>query len=233
MPTDFETQVDRIQKEIGYEFGDLSLLHTALTHKSYANEAQVGMEDNQRLEFLGDAVLGLVVAEVLMQRLTSEPEGILTRWRSALVNESSLAELGRAIALGDALLLGHGEQMSNGRDRASTVSDAVEALIGAVYLDGGFDAARTTVIALFADKLKAVSEGVHPTDVKGALQEILQSRQASTPVYRLVKEEGPDHAKVFEVAISIDDNIISIGRGRSKKEAEKNAARKALSEVNK
>ena len=233
MSEDFSSKLKQIQEAIHYAFDDLTLLETAVTHKSYVNETPGGLADNQRLEFLGDAVLGLVVAETLMKRLITEQEGILTKWRAALVNEGSLAEIGRSISLGDALRLGHGERMNNGQDRTSTLSDAVESLIGAVYLDGGFSAAKQTVLTLFAEKLDDVEEGAEPLDAKGALQEILQATQSYSPVYRLVSEEGPDHAKVFEVAISVNDTIIGTGRGRSKKEAEKNAAKKALAEVSK
>jgi ribonuclease III len=224
-------QTARIQQVIEYTFKEIALLETALTHKSYTNENPGTLEDNQRLEFLGDAVLGLVMAETLMTRLESEPEGALTQWRASLVNEGSLAEMARSISLGDALRLGHGEMMTNGQDRSSTLADAMESLIGAVYLDGGFEEARRVVLILWQDRLEGVTQSTIPMDAKGALQEILQARQEPSPYYHLIKEEGPDHAKVFEVAISHKDRIIAVGRGRSKKEAEKRAAKKALREV--
>ncbi len=231
MTDGFEAQLNRIQSVIDYAFKDVSLLATALTHKSFVNETVGDFQDNQRLEFLGDAVIGLVVAEDLMNRLTSKPEGILTRWRAALVDEGSLAELAREYRLGEALRLGHGELMNNGQDRPSTLSDAVEALIGAVFQDGGFDAAKRVVLNWMAERLDEVSDEEHPTDPKGALQEVLQAKGSVSPVYRLVNEEGPDHAKVFDVEITLEGEPLAVGRGRSKKEAEKRAARKAIEKV--
>jgi ribonuclease III len=231
MADEFETELQRVQEAIGYTFEDRALLESALTHKSYVNETAGALEDNQRLEFLGDAVLGLVVAENLMTRLVSKPEGVLTRWRAALVNEESLAEMARDLSLGQALRLGHGEQMNNGRDRSSTLSDAVEALLGAVFLDGGFDAAKRVIVGWMAEQLSGVTEDGHPTDAKGALQEMLQAKGEASPAYHLVGEEGPDHAKIFEVEISLNGEVLAVGRGRSKKEAEKRAARKAIGKV--
>jgi ribonuclease III len=217
-----------IMDKIGYTFRDAALLLCALTHKSFANESLHEKEDNQRLEFLGDAVLGLVVAEALMERLSTEPEGILTQSRAALVNESTLAELARTIALGEALRLGRGEEMSNGRDRSSTLSDAVESVIGAVYLDGGYGAAREVVTRWLKDRLDDVAHGVDIRDAKGALQEQLQAQSQGPPFYNVTKEEGPDHAKTFEVQIIVDGTVLATGRGRSKKEAEKDAAARAI-----
>ena len=231
MADEFRTQMARVQAAIGYAFNDLSLLESALTHKSYVNETVGDLQDNQRLEFLGDAVLGLVVAEYLMVRLASKPEGILTKWRAALVNEGSLAEMAREHDLGGALRLGHGERLNNGQDRPSTLSDVVESLIGAVFQDGGFDAAKQVILTWMKEPLAAVNEKRHPSDAKGALQEILQAQGASSPAYRLISEEGPDHAKVFEVEISLNGEPLAVGRGRSKKEAEKRAARKAIEKV--
>lgn len=221
----------QLEAALQYTFNNPSLLVSALTHKSFANEMPGKVEDNQRLEFLGDAVLGVVAAEVLMERLPDAPEGILTQRRAALVNEGSLAELARDIHLGSALRLGRGEELSNGRDRSSTLCDAVESVFGAVFLDGGFDAARLVIRGLIAEKITELVGGSHLGDAKGALQEILQAENRSGPNYRLVAEEGPDHAKVFEVEISVDGRQIAVGRGRSKKEAEKDAALQALKEV--
>jgi len=218
---------------IGYQFKNKELALLALTHKSYANEHYSAPEDNQRLEFLGDAVLGLVVAEALMERLPNAPEGQMTPMRAALVKESTLAEMARRIQLGDLMRLGKGEEKNNGRDRPSILADALEAVVGAVYLDGGYKASRNAVLTLLGDRLEQVVDGAFPDDAKTALQEILQARSASVPQYSVVGEEGPDHAKVFEVEISVGDQVLAQGRGRSKKQAEKDAARRALGVVEK
>lgn len=231
MDTETFESLDAIMKQTGYVFKDTQLLACALTHKSFANESIDPIDDNQRLEFLGDAVLGLVVAEALMKRLPNEPEGILTQSRAALVNESSLAALARTVNLGQSLRLGKGEEMSNGRDRSSTLSDAVESVIGAVYLDGGFDAARNVIMRWLGAKLAEIADGEEIRDAKGALQEQLQASNQSPPIYQVINEEGPDHAKTFEVEITVDGESLSVGRGRSKKEAEKNAASKALTKT--
>ncbi|MCP4678819.1 MAG: ribonuclease III [Deltaproteobacteria bacterium] len=223
--------VDLVSEKLNYVFSDSKLLTQALTHKSFANENLGKGEDNQRLEFLGDAVLGLVVAEALMERLPKAAEGQLTPRRAALVNESSLAQLARQIDLGDIIRLGHGEEKNNGRDRPSILADAVEAVVGAVYLDGGYEASKTVVLGWLEPMLEQVVSGTFPDDAKTALQEVLQARNTNIPRYRIVGEEGPDHAKVFEVEITVDGKVLARGRGRSKKDAEKDAARRALSAV--
>jgi ribonuclease-3 len=220
-----------IMEKIGYFFENPDLLTCALTHRSFANESADGIEDNQRLEFLGDAVLGLVVAEALMDRLPEAPEGILTKSRAALVNESILAELARDIDLGEALKLGRGEEISDGRNRSSTLCDAVEAVLGAVYLDGGFLAAKDVVVRWLGERLDEVADGVDVRDAKGALQEKLQADNRAGPVYNIVNEAGPDHAKTFEVEILVNGAVLAKGSGRSKKEAEKDAASRALKEM--
>jgi ribonuclease-3 len=227
----FDTNRKKVEAALHYAFRNEVLLVTALTHKSFANETPGGVEDNQRLEFLGDAVLSMAAAEALMERLPDAPEGVLTQRRAALVNEGSLAELARSIDLGAALRLGRGEELSNGRDRSSTLCDAVEAVLGAVFLDGGFEVARNVILGLIRDKLDEIVEGTNLGDVKGTLQEILQAANQPNPCYRLVGEEGPDHAKIFEVEITVDGRPLAKGRGRSKKEAEKDAALQALREV--
>ncbi|MCP4599753.1 MAG: ribonuclease III [Proteobacteria bacterium] len=227
----YENVSEVLAEKIGYVFSNQKLLEQALTHKSFANESSMKGEDNQRLEFLGDAVLGLVVAEALMVRLPDVSEGQLTPRRAALVNEASLAEFARNVDLGDILRLGRGEEKNNGRDRSSILADAVEAVVGAVYLDGGHDASKDVVLRWFGSKLEQIVDGERPDDAKTALQEALQAKSACIPRYRTVSEKGPDHAKVFEVEISIGDDVLARGCGRSKKEAEKDAARRALSTV--
>lgn len=227
-PIDSADILDFAKLKLGYVFEQDELLRQALTHKSHANENPASSEDNQRLEFLGDAVIGLVVAEVLMERLPNAAEGQLTPRRAALVKEESLAGLARKIDLGSMLLLGRGEELNNGRDRDSILADAVEAVIGAVYLDGGYERSRAVFLNWVGVELEEVISGDRPDDAKTALQESLQAKNASAPEYRVVGEEGPDHAKIFEVEISAGGECLARGRGRSKKEAEKDAAKRAL-----
>jgi ribonuclease-3 len=220
-----------VDEKIGYEFTDEGLLDQALTHRSFINENPGAVVDNQRLEFLGDAVLGLVAAEALMAALPTASEGELTQKRASLVNEGSLADLARQIDLGSALKLGRGEEVTNGRDRPSTLADAVEAVVGAVYLDGGYRAAKAVLINWLGERIAEASNRGDREDVKGAIQRAFQERNLALPTYRLVSEEGPDHAKIFEVALISDGKVLSKGRGRSKKEAEKNAARSAMKDM--
>ena len=224
----WKQKFDSFCRSIDYYFSSRELLEAALTHRSFANESADDLEDNQRLEFLGDAVLGLVVAEALMHRLPNVSEGVLTPRRAALVNEANLAEMARQVELGKYIRLGRGEELNNGRDRTSTLADAVEAVVGAVYLDGGYETSRKVVLSWLGYMLDEAVDGAIQSDAKGVLQETLQAKGAGVPIYRTVKEEGPDHAKIFEVEIIVDDVVLGRGRGRSKKEAEKQAASKAL-----
>ncbi len=227
----FEISLQRLQQFLDYEFKNIELLITALTHKSFANETSGRIEDNQRLEFLGDAVLGMITAEALMEKLKGAPEGVLTQHRAAIVNEGSLADTARSIELGNALRLGRGEELSNGRDRSSTLCDAFEAVLGSIFLDGGFYEARRVIRTLISNSLTEIEDGQNPGDVKSVLQEFLHASNMPSPCYRLVGEEGPDHSKIFEVEISVEGKPLGVGKGRSKKEAEKDAAVKALKEV--
>lgn len=228
-----ENALMSIKEVLCYEFSNPALLRQALTHKSFTNENPGVNEDNQRLEFLGDAVIGLVIAEAVMTRLPGADEGELTQRRALLVRESSLAEMARRIRLGDFLLLGRGEELNNGRERPSILADAVEAVVGAVYLDRGYDAARDAVLGWIEPQLVLISGGAQPIDVKTHLQEILQAKGAPMPCYNVVSEDGPDHEKTFEVEISVGEKVLARGLGRSKKEAEKDAARRALDEAEK
>jgi ribonuclease-3 len=221
---DLETLVGRL----GYSFHDPGLLERALVHRSYVNEHHETPGHNERLEFLGDAVLDLVIAETLMERLPDSAEGELTRRRAALVNEGSLADVAADLDLGVFLCLGRGEELNNGRERPSILADAVEALMGAIYLDGGYDAARTAALGWFEDRLEDVVAGRSPADPKTVLQERLQARGSGSPTYRVVTSTGPDHDPVFEVEVVVDGNVIGRGTGRSKKDAEKDAARWCL-----
>lgn len=217
------------QEVIGYFFNDLSLLDEALTHRSYLNEhPHPHRKDNERLEFLGDAVLNLALSDFLWKKYPHYPEGRLSKMRAGLVNEKTLAALARRLRLGAFLRMGKGEMLTGGRDKTSLLADALEALLGAVYLDGGFEAARSLVERLFfSDRLGQVFSAEE--DYKTLLQEWCQGTMKSTPIYRLVGEEGPDHQKTFFVELSLGERVLSRGKGNSKKEAEQKAAQKALS----
>ena len=219
-----------LQKEfetrIGYEFSNPRLLQQALTHSSYANEHHMGKQaDNERLEFLGDAVLEIVSSEFLFHKYPKYPEGELTRLRASMVCEPTLAFCTRDLELGKYLLLGKGEDLTGGRERKSILSDALEAVIGAIYLDGGFASAKEFVLRFI---LTDIEHKQLFYDSKTILQEIVQASHKEELGYRLIKEEGPDHNKHFTVEVHLNSNVIGKGGGRSKKEAEQNAAKEAL-----
>lgn len=216
----FECFEDRI----AYHFQDKALLKTALCHSSYANENR-GVTHNERLEFLGDAVLELSASRFLFDHFPEEAEGALSRHRAAIVCEASLACCARKIGLDKELLLGRGEEKNGGRERDSLISDAFEALIGAIYLDGGFEKAD-----LFIDRFVMQPMAEHPVtyDAKTHLQEILQADGDIAIVYTTVAESGPDHDKVFQVTVSADGTVLGRGDGASKKQAEQAAALAAL-----
>lgn len=213
-------------KKIGYEFKDESLLIRALTHSSYANESGGKLESNERLEFLGDSVLGFITAEFFFAREQDLPEGELTKLRAAAVCEKSLSAFANRIGLGKHLLLGKGEKNSKGNERPSILADAFEALIAAIYLDGGIKPATKFVTAFLED---FSAEYYTINDAKTVLQEIVQKNPGELLEYVLVKESGPDHAKSFEVEVRLNANVIGRGKGKSKKQAEQLAAKEALS----
>ena len=217
-----------LEKELGYTFRDKDLLANALTHSSYANERKADkFASNERLEFLGDAVLGLITAEYLYAHHSHVPEGELTRLRAAMVCERSLHQFALSIHLGGWLRLGRGEENSGGRERGSILADAFEATIAAIYLDGGFEAAKTFVTR-FADRFFAAHLEGGMRDYKTELQEIVQKNHGEKLEYRLTGESGPDHDKQFVVEVHLNSNSIGTGVGGSKKEAEQAAAREAL-----
>lgn len=227
--TDGRAASGMISKDLGYCFQDETLLERALTHPSYANEnASVCPGDNERLEFLGDAVLGFVITDLIIHTHPGYSEGRLSKLRAALVNEQSLAALARGLKLGDYLLLGKGEATSGGRDKPSVLSDAFEALVAAVYLDGGFDKTVNIIKRLF-DPLIAATHDPACGDYKTALQGLCHARFKSAPVYILTSASGPDHNRIYEIGILVGGEPVATGRGRSKKEAEQQAARSALS----
>ncbi len=215
--TDFE-------KKIGYEFKEKSLLKRALTHSSYANEQGTGL-DNERLEFLGDSVLGFITAEYLFEHYKNKQEGELTKKRAYAVCEKTLFQYAQKIDLGDRILLGRGEEHTGGRRRPSIVSDAFEAVIAAIYLDGGIDEARKFVLPFI--ELSAEENPVFK-DYKSTLQEVLQQNPTEKFEYVVVGESGPDHNKEFVVEIHMNSNVIGRGVGSSKKKAEQHAAKSAL-----
>lgn len=221
-----------IQQRIAYLFSNEELLKRALTHKSFANENRVD-NHNERMEFLGDAVLNLIVSEYLMNACPHSTEGDLSRHRAAVVSEPALAAIAREIGLGDFLLLGKGEEQTGGRNKDSLLADSLEALIASVYLDGGKDISQTLVIRLFEDVIKKTCTAKGSLDYKTELQELCQERLKLLPEYRIVSESGPDHQKQFDVELSIKGEVLGHGSGRSKKEAEQKAAKEALQKLGK
>jgi ribonuclease III len=217
-----------LQEKLSYVFRDATLLSTALTHRSYVNEnPQSGGEDNERLEFLGDAVLGLCVSDLLMKKHPDFDEGTLSKIRSALVNEKPLADLALQLGLGDCLLLGRGEEHSGGRAKESLLANALEAVIAAIYLDSSFSKTKTLLRRLMKPMMKDEAIAAQSPDYKTALQELCQKKYKTAPIYTLLAESGPEHEKIFEMEVVIGDDIRKIGCGRSKKEAQKQAAQKA------
>ena len=217
-----------LEEDLGYLFEDIAVLDRALTHKSYANERGDGVAHNERLEFLGDAVLDLVVSHMLHDVRPALSEGDMSKIRAHLVNEESLGKVARSFGLGQYLVLGRGEERTGGCDKASILADAFEALVAAIYQDGGFDLAFSFVEGVFHPVIEESGAGALERDYKTRLQEYCQARYCQAPVYRLVGESGPDHEKSFEVEIWIGNRSLGRGRGRSKKEAEQGAAQDAL-----
>ena len=212
----------QLEKNIGYHFRDKNLLKTAVTHSSFANENRGGLAYNERLEFLGDAVLQLITSEKLFKENPDMPEGRMSKQRAALVCEDALAGYSHEINLGDFMLLGKGEEATGGRNRPSILADAFEALIGAIFLDGGMDNAKRFV-RRFLDAAHASLK-----DYKTLLQEIIQKNPGERLSYVVIGESGPDHDKVFNVEVHLNSNVIGKGTGKSKKQAEQAAAKEAL-----
>ncbi|MEA5039017.1 MAG: ribonuclease III [Clostridiaceae bacterium] len=212
-----------------YTFRDRTLLTAALTHSSYANENRdKGCHSNERLEFLGDSILGFICAKYIFETYRQLPEGELTKLRAAIVCERSLYELAGRLELGPRLLLGHGEKQGGGSKRPSVLADAAEAALAAVFLDGGMEAAEGFLLPYIREKAEEVVRGHHSVDYKTALQEIVQKNHQETLSYRLKEESGPDHDKRFVIEVLINSNVLATGEGKSKKLAEQAAARAAL-----
>ena len=216
-----------LEAAIGYRFKDITLLQNALAHSSYANERwHDSLKSNERLEFLGDSILGMVTAEHLYRNFPDRPEGDLTRMRADMVCERALAVVADRICLGQHLLLGHGEEQGGGRTRDSILADAVESVIAACFLDGGMDAARSFIDRFVLTEVPV--KKLRNADYKTALQELVQQKKNQALSYALVGESGPDHDKQFEVAVSLNGSEVGRGSGRSKKKAEQAAAKAAI-----
>jgi ribonuclease-3 len=220
--------MESLESRLGYKFRNSLLLAEAMTHPSLAYESQRPHFDNQRLEFLGDAVLQLILTEDLYRMFPDFPEGRLTKLRSQLVSRRALARFALTIDLGSYVLLGKGEEATGGRRRMSTLADGFEALIGAVYLDIGYTGARDLVLRLFQSEIEALAGSPEERNPKGELQECLQAIHPQAPNYRMLAESGPDHRKVFQAEVSWRGLILAAGKGKSKKEAEARAASEAL-----
>lgn len=222
-------RLQQLEKTLSYQFSDLHLLQKALIHSSFAFEKMEVSCSNERLEFLGDAVLDLIIGHLLLHRYSKLREGHLTKIRASLVNEQHLAKMAISLDLGSYLELGKGEEGSRGREKSSILSCAFEAVIGAVFEDGGYQVAARLVEKLFTKDLKEKREAMLQGDAKSRLQEYLQRHHNAAPVYRLMKEEGPSHQKIFSVAVLFHDRILGQGEAGSKKEAEQRAATDAFS----
>src|SRR5947207_156499 len=222
------SNLDELQKRLGYSFRDSGLLRLALTHPSVAHESPGSMPHNQRLEFLGDSVLGLVLTHELYTKFGGFGEGPLTKARAQMVNRDTLADQARRVNLGEHLILSHGEETSGGRERRSSLADGFEALIGAIYLDGGFEGAREFILRTFRDAFGELTHIPNLDNPKGELQETLQENTTEAPRYELTSVTGPDHDRVFECAVYHAGAELGRGRGKSKKAAESEAAAAAL-----
>ncbi|HOP62871.1 MAG TPA: ribonuclease III [Spirochaetota bacterium] len=227
-------QLSILQNIIHVKFKEKSLLNRALIHRSYVNESSTDkIKDNERLEYLGDSVLGLIVNEYLFRRFEDYPEGDLAKIKSAVVSEATLAKVARDINLGNYLLMGKGEELSGGRDRASILANSFEALIGAVYLDSGLRECRKFILALLKKDIERIDRMTYLRDPKTTLQEYVQKKYKERPVYEVIEERGPDHKKEFIVRLLIKGNEVSRGTGSSKRKAEMMAAEHILKKIEK
>ena len=229
-PTD-DRPMAELMALIGHALQSHPLMEEALTHASYRNEHRDLCADNERLEFLGDSILGAAVSHLLSIAYPEAPEGVLTRYKAVLVSEPGLADMARTLGLGRFLRLGKGEELTGGRDKSSVLADAMEAVIAAVYLDAGFEAAFQLVKRLFSERIEAVGRAEERIDFKTKLQELVQLRHKVMPTYRIVEQSGPDHDRTFQSAVEVQGDVVATGSGRSKKEAEQEAAREAFAEL--
>lgn len=217
-----------LEKRIGFKFKDEKLLEMALTHSSYMSELSDEVQNNERLEFLGDAVLGMLTNEYLYKIYVTADEGMLSKRKAVLVSETILAKRANCLGLGSFLYMSKGEEQSGGRERPSLLADAFEAIIGAMYLDGGLRRTRTFVVRELSEELLLIEKGEEGKDYKSILQEVLQAKIKTGPIYHVVEERGPDHDKVFVVEVQGGKKVLGRGVGKSKKEAEQAAAETGL-----
>lgn len=220
--------LNKLEVRLGYGFRNMNLLSTALTHRSYVNEnQQLSDTDNERMEFLGDSILGACVSDLLIEKYTSSSEGDLTKMRAAVVGEENLAQLARGLQIGDCLLIGRGEENAGSRTKESFLADAFEAVVAAIYLDSDFNNAKDIIKIIIEPLLKDDTLSSEYFDYKTALQELCQKKYKTVPIYVVVDSKGPEHAKIFEVRVVVVNKLTEYGSGKSKKEAEKQAAQKA------
>ncbi len=224
-------QLNKLQKELKLKFKDKSLLNRALTHRSYVNEYRTGPKDNERLEYLGDSVLAVVINEYLFKRYEDYPEGDLAKIKSAVVSETTLAKVATEINLGSFLLMGKGEERCGGRERSSILANTFEAVIGAIYLDSGLKESKRYILSLLKSHIERVDKQSYLRDPKTALQEYVQGKYKERPYYEVIDVSGPDHKKQFTVQLSIQGKDVATGVGTSKRKAEMDAAKRILQEI--
>jgi len=225
LSTERKKELQLFEKHARIRFRRLEFLNHAFTHRSFAHEAGENGENNERLEFLGDSVLGLVVAQYVYETLPDQPEGELARIKSFVVSEASLSEISKRLRVDNFILIGKGEEYSGGRTKKAILADALEAIIGAYYLDSGFMPARAFVLEILTPEINKVLENKHAKDYKTLLQEHVQKRMKTYPRYKVIQKSGPDHDKTFTIEVHIGDKSYGSGRGKNKKEAEQEAAR--------
>ncbi len=231
-----ETRLNNLmefQENVGIKFDDINLLNVSLAHSSYVNEILSDMQDNEKLEFLGDSVLALIVNEYLYNKYPEKLEGQLSKLKSIVVSEHSLAEIARSIDLGKYLLLGKGERQYGGAERSAILADAMEAVLGAYYLDSGLEKAREFILPHIIKELNKINKNEHKKDYKTSLQLFVQQKYKSCPLYKTIKEEGPDHNKIFYVNVYIENEEYGMGNGNNKKSAQQRAAKDALKRLKK
>ncbi|MCL2025353.1 MAG: ribonuclease III [Leptospirales bacterium] len=228
-----EEELDKLQAILGIKFNDKRMLNQALIHRSYLNEHSLGLPDNERLEYLGDSVLGLVVNEYLFKRFESYNEGELAKIKSVVVSENTLSEAAIELGIGQFLLMGKGEDITGGRERSSILANALEAIIGAYYLDSGFKDLRRFVLGFLKKHIERINSMTYQRDPKTTLQEYVQKKYKARPVYEVISESGPDHSKEFNVRLLINDKEIITGVGGSKRKAESAAAASVLRKIEK